>query len=78
MGAGAVAFLSAGKKIERRTRQDFLVDALPLKRYPMEEVIQTELENLTPTVSELRAKRPGTSLTRTSSMNWKAKSFLPG
>jgi hypothetical protein len=30
---------------------------LPLKPYPMEEVIQTEIENLTPTVPELRGKR---------------------
>jgi hypothetical protein len=28
-----------------------------LKPYPMEEVIQTEIENLTPTVPEFRGKR---------------------
>ena len=31
-------------------------DGLPLKPYPMEEVIQTEIENLTPTVPEFRGK----------------------
>jgi NitT/TauT family transport system substrate-binding protein len=37
--------------------KNYIVDALPLKPYPMEEVIQTEIENLTPTVPELRGKR---------------------
>jgi hypothetical protein len=37
--------------------RNYVVDALPLKPYPMEEVIQTEIENLTPTVPELRGKR---------------------
>jgi NitT/TauT family transport system substrate-binding protein len=37
--------------------KNYVVDALPLKPYPMEEVIQTEIENLTPTVPELRGKR---------------------
>jgi hypothetical protein len=37
--------------------KNYVIDALPLKPYPMEEVIQTEIENLTPTVPELRGKR---------------------
>jgi NitT/TauT family transport system substrate-binding protein len=37
--------------------KNYVIDALPLKPYPMEEVIQTEIENLAPTVPEFRAKR---------------------
>ena len=37
--------------------KNYIVDALPLKPYPMEEVIQAEMENLTATVPELRGKR---------------------
>jgi NitT/TauT family transport system substrate-binding protein len=37
--------------------RNYVLDALPLKPYPMEEVVQTEIENLTPTVPELRGKR---------------------
>jgi NitT/TauT family transport system substrate-binding protein len=37
--------------------RNYVVDALPLKPYPIEEVIQTEIENLTPTVPEFRGKR---------------------
>ena len=37
--------------------KNYVVDALPLKPYPMEEVIQTEIENLTPAIPELRGKR---------------------
>ena len=36
---------------------NYIVEGLPLKPYPMEEVIQTEMENLTATVPELRGKR---------------------
>jgi NitT/TauT family transport system substrate-binding protein len=36
---------------------NYVVDALPLKPYPMEEVIQADVENLTATVPELRGKR---------------------
>jgi NitT/TauT family transport system substrate-binding protein len=39
--------------------KNYVVDALPLKPYPMEEVIQTEIENLLPTVPEFRGKRAG-------------------
>ncbi len=37
--------------------KSYAVDGPPLKPYPMEEAIQNELENLTPTVPELRGKR---------------------
>ena len=37
--------------------KNYVVDGLPLKPYPMEEVIQTEIENLTPTIPEMRGKR---------------------
>ena len=37
--------------------KNYVVDALPLKPYPMEEVIQAEMENLTPTVPEFRGKK---------------------
>jgi NitT/TauT family transport system substrate-binding protein len=36
--------------------KNYVIDALPLKPYPMEEVIQTEIENLAATVPELRGK----------------------
>jgi len=37
--------------------KSYVVDALPLKPYPMEEIIQAEMENLTATVAEFRGKR---------------------
>jgi hypothetical protein len=37
--------------------KSYVIDALPLKPYPMEDVFQTEIENLTPTVPELRGRR---------------------
>lgn len=37
--------------------KNYVADALPLKPYPMEEVIQIEIENLAPTVPEFRGKR---------------------
>jgi hypothetical protein len=37
--------------------KNYVVDALPLKPYPMEEVIEGEMENLTSTVPEFRGKR---------------------
>jgi len=36
---------------------NYVVDFLPTKPYPMEDVIQSEIENLTPTVPEMRGKR---------------------
>jgi hypothetical protein len=38
-------------------RKNYVVDALPLKPNPMEEVIEGEMENLTSTVPEFRGKR---------------------
>ena len=37
--------------------KNYVVDALPLKPYPMEDALQGEMENLTATVPELRGKR---------------------
>src|SRR5918992_440862 len=37
--------------------KNYVVEALPLKPYPMEDVIQSEIENLTPTIAEFRGKR---------------------
>ena len=39
--------------------KNYVVDALPLKPYPMEDALQGEMENLTVTVPELRGKRAG-------------------
>ena len=36
--------------------RNYIVDGLPLKPYPMEEVIQSEMESLVPTVPEFRGK----------------------
>lgn len=38
--------------------KNYVIDFLPTKPYPMEEVIQTEIENLTPTTPEFRGKKP--------------------
>jgi hypothetical protein len=45
--------------------KNYIVDALPTKPYPMEEVIQTEIENLTPSVPELRGKKPSDFIDKT-------------
>ena len=45
--------------------KNYVVDALPLRPYPMEEVIQTEIENLTPTVPEFRGKRSADFIDKT-------------
>jgi NitT/TauT family transport system substrate-binding protein len=37
--------------------KNYIVDALPLKPYPMEDVIQSDIENLTSTIAEFRGKR---------------------
>jgi hypothetical protein len=37
--------------------KNYVIDALPLKPYPMEDTLQGEMENLTATVPELRGKR---------------------
>ena len=45
--------------------KNYVTDGLPLKPYPMEEVIQTEIENLTPTVPEFRGKRAADFIDKT-------------
>jgi len=45
--------------------RNYVLDVLPLKPYPMEEVIQSEIENLTPTVPELRGKRAADFIDKT-------------
>jgi NitT/TauT family transport system substrate-binding protein len=45
--------------------KNYIVDALPTKPYPMEEVIQTEIENLSLTVPELRGKKPSDFIDKT-------------
>jgi ABC-type nitrate/sulfonate/bicarbonate transport system substrate-binding protein len=37
--------------------KNYVVDFLPTKPFPMDEVIQTEIENMTPTVPEFRGKK---------------------
>lgn len=37
--------------------KNYVIDFLPTKPFPMEEVIQTEIENMTPTVAEFRGKK---------------------
>jgi hypothetical protein len=37
--------------------KNYVVDALPLKPYPMEDALQGELENLSSSVPELRGKK---------------------
>jgi len=37
--------------------KNYVLDTLPAKPYPMEEVIQTEIENLSLTIPEMRGKR---------------------
>lgn len=38
--------------------KNYVEDLLPAKPYPMEEVIQADIDNLTPTIPELRGKKP--------------------
>ena len=38
--------------------KNYIEDMVPAKPYPMEQVIQTEIENLSPTMPELQGKRP--------------------
>jgi len=37
--------------------KNYVEDMIPAKPYPMEEVIQAEIENLSPTMPELQGKR---------------------
>src|SRR5262245_744853 len=45
--------------------KSYAIDGPPLKPYPMEDSIQMELENLTPTVPELRGKRSADFIDKT-------------
>ena len=60
-GVALTSFLKQMRENDPRRLEvlykNYVVDALPLKPFPMEEVIQTEIENLTPTVPELRGRR---------------------
>ncbi len=38
--------------------KNYIEEMIPAKPYPMEEVVQTEIENLSPTMPELQGKRP--------------------
>lgn len=38
--------------------RNYIVDMIPAKPYPMEEVVQAEIENLSPAMPELQGKRP--------------------
>ena len=37
--------------------KNYVIDFLPTKPFPMEDVIQTEIENMTPTIAEFRGKK---------------------
>ena len=45
-----------GRRLETLYK-NYVVDALPLKPYPMEDALQGELENLSTSVAELRGKK---------------------
>ena len=45
--------------------KNYVIDTLPAKPYPMEEVIQADIENLSPTIPELRGKRASDFLDKT-------------
>jgi ABC-type nitrate/sulfonate/bicarbonate transport system substrate-binding protein len=56
--------------------QNYVIDALPLKPYPMEEVIQTDIENLTSTVPELRGKRAADFVDKTIFLELEQEGFF--
>ena len=60
-GAALASFRKHMRENEPRRLEtlykNYVLDAAPLKPYPMEEAIQNEIESLTPTVPELRGKR---------------------
>ena len=58
--------------------KNYAVDGPPLKPYPMEEAIQTELENLTPTVPELRGKRAADFVDKTILADLEREGFFNG
>jgi ABC-type nitrate/sulfonate/bicarbonate transport system substrate-binding protein len=45
--------------------KNYVEDALPAKPYPMEEVIQADIENLSSTMLEMRGKRPSDFIDKT-------------
>ena len=45
--------------------KNYVEDALPAKPYPMEEVIQADIENLSSTMPEMRGKRPSDFIDKT-------------
>jgi NitT/TauT family transport system substrate-binding protein len=45
--------------------KNYVEDLLPAKPYPMEEVIQADIDNLTPTIPELRGKKPADFIDKT-------------
>jgi len=58
--------------------KNYAIDGPPLKPYPMEEAIQTELENLTPTVPELRGKRAADFVDKTILSELEREGFFNG
>ena len=47
-----------GRRLEA-LHKNYIVDFLPPKPYPMEDVVQTDIENLAPTMPEFRGKKVG-------------------
>jgi len=45
--------------------KNYVEDALPLKPYPIEEVIQADIENLSSTMTEMRGKKPSDFIDKT-------------
>jgi NitT/TauT family transport system substrate-binding protein len=56
--------------------RNYVIEALPLKPYPMEEVIQTDIENLTTTVPELRGKRAADFVDKTIFLELEQEGFF--
>jgi NitT/TauT family transport system substrate-binding protein len=56
--------------------KNYVVDALPAKPYPMEDVIQAEIENLTPSVPEMRGKRPADFIDKTILSDLESQGFF--
>ena len=56
--------------------RNYVIEALPLKPYPMEEVIQTDIENLTTTVAELRGKRAADFVDKTIFLELEQEGFF--
>ena len=60
-GAGELSQAYARERTApaRNLYKNYIIDFLPTKPFPMEDVIQTEMENLTATVPEFRGKNVG-------------------